>query len=239
MAAARCRWLEGNLLGLQRRIAQDWAFKTKGFQMLRFFLMATGGLFLGAISAQADVEFLCRSITGVRLTVAILDGTDVAEMTLVDTDGSVSRTPMQRVPSTGNGARYEAPNNGPAFYADGEEGTWTYNSLTSFCRIVSVTEPDADPVEEQSPGSGEQPDSLEIPAISFGGNLRAGPGSNYPRVGRLRQDTPVSLINDVGPEVNGFPFWVIRIPNGDLAYHWGGNLCIPGGALPGVRNGAC
>lgn len=207
--------------------------------MLRLFLMATGGLFFCATSAQADVEFLCRSIVGARLTVTILDEHDVAQMTLVDTNGSVSNTSMPLVPSTGSGFQYEAPNGGPVFYADGEEGTWTYNNLTSFCRIISVTAPDADAGEEPSPGSGQQPSNGEIPAISFGGYLRAGPGDEYPQVGRLRHNTAVSLINESGPEVSGYPFWLIRIPNGDIAYHWGGDLCIPGGALPGVRNEAC
>lgn len=206
--------------------------------MLRLFLMASGGLFLGASSALAEVEFLCRSVSGARLTVTILDDENLAEMTLVDTDGTVSVVPMSLVRSVGNGFRYEAPNGDPVFHADGEEGTWTFNGLRSFCRIVSVTVPEADAEEEPSPGEGE-PGTGEIPAVSFGGNLRAGPGSEYPRVGRLRQGTAVSLLNPSGPDVGDYPFWLIRIPNGDIAYHWGGYLCVPGGSVPGVRSNGC
>ncbi len=78
-----------------------------------------------------------------------------------------------------------------------------------------------------------------LPGITFGGNLRSGPGANFPLAGNTQERQRVSLLQDSGIYFNGYSFWLIQLPNGQQAYQWGGLLCAPGFNATGIFNEGC
>lgn len=91
-------------------------------------------------------------------------------------------------------------------------------------------EPVAEPVAETAPDAPESP----IPALSLGGNLRAGPGTEFEDVGGLDAGTAIALQSDTGVAFNGYNWWQIVLPSGEIAFQWGGVICVPDGGVAGV-----
>ncbi|MEM8576057.1 MAG: SH3 domain-containing protein [Pseudomonadota bacterium] len=63
------------------------------------------------------------------------------------------------------------------------------------------------------------------PGTSGGGIVRDGPGISYSRVGSLKQGDVISLLENAGQEMNGFPWFEVQTPDGTIGYQWGGILC--------------
>lgn len=183
-----------------------------------------GGL-VAATTAQANVEYQCQSVQGVRIEATLFDEEDVVVARFIGSDGLASEVLLQPAVS-GSGFRYAGQ--GTEFRGRGDQATLDNGAVSVSCFVTAVTAP-GDP----QPGGGG------FGGFSFGGNLRAGPGTNFARVGGLAEGTPVTLLQDSGAFFNGYSFWLIQTPNGQQAYHWGGILCAPGQFLTGIFNDGC
>lgn len=60
--------------------------------------------------------------------------------------------------------------------------------------------------------------------LSYGGNLRSGPGMEYSDVGSLAEGEPITILEASGVWWNDYQWYYISTPYGD-AYQWGGILC--------------
>ena len=69
-------------------------------------------------------------------------------------------------------------------------------------------------------------DDLPIPAASWGGIVRDGPGQNHTKVASLSEGEPVILMARTEVVENGFPWFKIAYSSGrKTGYQWGGILC--------------
>lgn len=176
-------------------------------------------------AAQAYVIYQCQPYDGTQITVEIFEEEEVARTTFTQPGGQTSSFEM--FPAiTGSGFRYAAPDGGADFYGRGlEPAIWTNGNIESRCTVAQVQEPGG-PLAAPGP-------------FSFGGNLRAGPGTNFARLGSVAEGTPVTMIQDSGVYFQNYSFWLIQLPNGTQGYHWGGILCAPGESFPGIFNDGC
>ena len=71
-----------------------------------------------------------------------------------------------------------------------------------------------------------------MPAGSWGGIVRNGPGQSYAKVGSLQEGDPVTLVEKTEVFENGFPWFKIAYSGGGSGYQWGGILCAIGEARP-------
>ncbi|MEO1103443.1 MAG: SH3 domain-containing protein [Pseudomonadota bacterium] len=76
------------------------------------------------------------------------------------------------------------------------------------------------------------------PGTSGGGVVRDGPGISYSRVGSLKQGDAISLLQDAGQPMNGYPWFEIQTPDGTIGYQWGGILCANNDPVSGAL-GTC
>ena len=60
---------------------------------------------------------------------------------------------------------------------------------------------------------------------SWGGNVRSGPSTDYPRIGSLREGDPVVLLKKIRSSGSEFNWFKIAYGNGRIGYQWGGILC--------------
>ncbi|MCB1382304.1 MAG: SH3 domain-containing protein [Notoacmeibacter sp.] len=77
------------------------------------------------------------------------------------------------------------------------------------------------------------PAAQGIPAFSFGGKLRAGPGENFPQIGSVANRTPVLILRNSGVRMGDWDWMEIRV-NGKTGYMWGGLLCPDREMVPGI-----
>lgn len=75
--------------------------------------------------------------------------------------------------------------------------------------------------------------SFPFPAQSWGGVVRDGPGQQYRRLAGLREGEPITLLENTGVMLNGFPWFRIGY-RGGIGYHWGGIICPRGQPVPGT-----
>ncbi|MEO9530100.1 MliC family protein [Roseibium sp.] len=68
---------------------------------------------------------------------------------------------------------------------------------------------------------------------SYGGNVRAGPGTQYRDIGSLGDGTAIVIVNGTGVLMNGYEWFQIRYGNGKSGYQWGGLICSET-AYPGI-----
>jgi len=76
--------------------------------------------------------------------------------------------------------------------------------------------------------------SLNVRARSWGGKLRAGPGTDTAQIGSLGEGERVTLIANTWKEMNGYNWFKIRRANGQEGYKWGGILCSNALHVPGL-----
>lgn len=91
--------------------------------------------------------------------------------------------------------------------------------------------------KENDYGSNEAPNPPPalIPAGSWGGVVRSGPGGKYSRIGTLEQGEHVMLMENTGVMWNGYPWWKIEIWGGNaIGYQWGGILCSLNAPMEGI-----
>lgn len=72
------------------------------------------------------------------------------------------------------------------------------------------------------------PAGYPMPAGSWGGIVRSGPGQSYAKVGSLQEGDPVTLVEKTEVFENGFPWFKITYSGGGSGYQWGGILCAIG-----------
>jgi hypothetical protein len=70
-----------------------------------------------------------------------------------------------------------------------------------------------------------QAHASELKIGSWGGNVRSGPSTDYPKIGSLKNGDPVVLLRKKKPANDGFNWFKIVYGNGQVGYQWGGILC--------------
>lgn len=86
------------------------------------------------------------------------------------------------------------------------------------------------PPDEQEPN----PPADGLPAGSWGGIVREGPGQNYRKLASLQQGEHVTLLENTSVYQNGFPWWYIEYWGGRKGYQWGGILCSLNAPMEGI-----
>ena len=65
----------------------------------------------------------------------------------------------------------------------------------------------------------------ELKVGSWGGNVRSGPSTDYPKIGSLKNGDPVVLLKKEQLTSDRFNWFEIAYGNGQVGYQWGGILC--------------
>jgi len=76
-------------------------------------------------------------------------------------------------------------------------------------------------------------------AGSRGGNVRNAPDPNAPKVGSTADGQTIELLGNAGGSYQGYPWFLIRMPNGSAGYLWGGGACSYPSAPRDGTNGFC
>ncbi|MEX2629963.1 MAG: SH3 domain-containing protein [Tistlia sp.] len=106
-------------------------------------------------------------------------------------------------------------------FADG--GLWMTNlCLEDDCRRTRWA---VIRINEAGPEARETAPPLPLPAASWGGKLRAGPGTDYPQTGSLAEGERVTLLERTSVLRDGLPWFLIELSDGHTGYQWGGILC--------------
>lgn len=193
----------------------------------RTLCAALGALLLSAQAGSANVGFECGVANGVSYDLRLLEAENVMELTASNAANGAMINRFYLSPA--GGARYANRGAGFTFEDQNATGVLTSTSGLRFnCVVSDIT---------GSP-------ALTTPAsnfvgFSFGGNLRAGPGTQFADVGSTFNGQPLTLVSDSFVSLNGFTWWRVRLQNGQEAFQWGGLLCSPGNNLGGVFNDGC
>ncbi len=89
-------------------------------------------------------------------------------------------------------------------------------------------------LQSESSQSGGNASRFPIQAASGGGIVRGGPGTNYRRLGSLRQFEPVTVVAVTEVIMNGYPWFEILYRGGRRGYQWGGIICSTDRPLAGT-----
>ncbi|WP_146589523.1 SH3 domain-containing protein [Puniceibacterium confluentis] len=81
--------------------------------------------------------------------------------------------------------------------------------------------------EQNRPASADQPMRMDVLGYSYGGTLRAGPGTNYKKIGSLAEGEQLSGLEDTGVAFDGYNWFRVSTGIGE-GYHWGGIFCTEG-----------
>jgi hypothetical protein len=223
----------------------------------RFPLYA--GLFCVAAGAANAQSFSCPGFDNVDIRITLIEGTDaaIAEFISTDTATEAADPVTMRAEPGGDGLAYSAGDLVLGGTSDAPE--LTAGGTTLPCAVAGVEQPAVPaeqpaeiieepevaeaPVQEVAPEDPQAPIVQEAPApevlgaiaaISLGGNLRSGPGTDFEDIGGLDEGTAITLQADTGVAFNGYNWWEIVLPNGSVAFQWGGVICVPGGGVANV-----
>ncbi|MDN3646346.1 MliC family protein [Pontixanthobacter aestiaquae] len=206
-------------------------------------LVTMGGLMLLPTPAYAsfDDQYMCDALGDADALVVISSENSANASVQISVthdggmEGEVSVIDMRQIPAA-SGMKYAGL--GYVFHAKGPEGILETEAGSTTCRFAGEEAPD-----EMSGSGDEETDayaesqSLEAPATSWGGIVRAGPGMEFDRVTSLREGDPVTLLVDTGEEMNGYRWFMIRLSDGTEAYQWGGILCTEAPQIDGTFAG--
>jgi len=86
-----------------------------------------------------------------------------------------------------------------------------------------------------------QSKKLEIEGASLGGKVRSGPGTSYKVADMLKKSSLVTILEDTGVMLDGYPwFKIVHIDNASgysvSGYQWGKTLCSFSGGVSGLYN---
>lgn len=182
-------------------------------------LIAGGAIAALASTAQAEV-FDCGPL-GDGSYIATIDPAmpDRAEVVFsmgLDSGGATGDPAILMEVPTGSGFRYTGA--GMDLRGQGGEVELTVEDMVIVCTILGA-------------GGSAGP----MPAQSWGGNVRSGPGMNFDRVGSFREGQPIRLLRNTGVMMNGYPWFEVQDMEGRGGYHWGGIICaLPGQPVEGV-----
>ncbi|MEL6745622.1 MAG: MliC family protein [Pseudomonadota bacterium] len=183
-----------------------------------------------ASAASANVEYNCGQFNNATYSITYFDEEDIAEIRAVDLAGQMASALMRPAPS-GSGSRYVSDTGNSEFIEhQGNASLFVLGNQLS-CFVTAVTEP----------GVGADNDATLPPwaGRSFGGNLRAGPGTQFADVGSTFNGQPITILQNTGVFMNGYTWFVVQLQNGQQAHQWGGILCAPGQFLQGAFNEGC
>ena len=79
-----------------------------------------------------------------------------------------------------------------------------------------------------------QAEDFPIEAGSWGGKVRSGPGTSFKRLEGLQEGEAVTLLENTGVLMNGYPWFKVRYRGGKTGYKWGGILCARNIPVKGV-----
>ncbi|MXO91909.1 MliC family protein [Pontixanthobacter aquaemixtae] len=183
--------------------------------------------------ASFDDQFVCERIGDVDVLVVISARNDADAYVQFSSgdgteEGEPTTEPMRQIPS-GSGIKYAGM--GVIFHAKGNEGFVETELGSGMC---------SNPAGETDEAAEEA--ALNIRARSYGGIVRAGPGMEFDRVTSLQEGDPVTLLVNTGEHMNGYDWFMIMLPDGEIGYQWGGLLCSDELHPPGIyggRNEAC
>jgi hypothetical protein len=98
--------------------------------------------------------------------------------------------------------------------------------------VKKLAEQPSPPGNANLPPPAAAPTTYPMPAGSWGGIVRKGPGQGYPKAGSLQEGDPVTLVAKTDVFENGFPWFKITYSGGGSGYQWGGILCAIGEPRP-------
>ncbi|MBV0912874.1 SH3 domain-containing protein [Anianabacter salinae] len=181
----------------------------------------------GAVVAAADAAqaaqavFVCDGIgDGSYIVMIESPNTDSAQAIYLlgmDNGGGASVTPMQAA-VTGSGFRYVG--GALELRGKGAAATLTDNGFEVPCETFEK-------VAGAPVPSGAATDAFPKRALAMGGNLRAGPGTQFSDVGSVAYETEIVLLQDTGIVMDGYTWFRIQLPNGVSGFQWGGIICAP------------
>ena len=76
-------------------------------------------------------------------------------------------------------------------------------------------------------------------AGSRGGNVRNAPDPNAAKIGSTADGQTIELVGNAGGSYQGYPWFLIRMPDGSQGYLWGGGACSYPSAPRDGTNGFC
>jgi len=190
----------------------------------RLLSLAVGLIVGGACAAQAQsaVPFECRG-DGVTFHVGHEEGNP--DWVFVDAEFFGARAGEQlefALPAIPAGSGYRFARDFAEFRGKGEEAFLEYEGQRIECVPVRA-----------ALGTGAGPGNLARAGQSLGGNLRAGPGTQYDRLDGLAEGAPLTIEAFAGVLYDGYEWFEVTV-GGRRGYMWGGILCSEGLKLPGI-----
>lgn len=199
---------------------------TKGKAKRIFGTGVAATAFATQLSAQPLI-FVCDDMGDLSLSVHAQAGQAlvIGEMGM-DSGDSTFQVPLQEAQS-GSGTRYEG--DGYEFVARGTEGVlFPEGDPAITCQAAD------DGMGEATPDAAGGGIEMNARAMSLGGRVRSGPGMDYTRLGSIAQGMPITLLENTGVMMNGYPWFRIRVATGEVGYQWGGIICDPAARVSGV-----
>ena len=171
--------------------------------------------------AKADsiqkVEYTCNE--GIPLIVEYIN-TKTTSIAIISHDSS-PRITLDSVPS-GSGAQYS-------------DGNWVLHVKGKTALVGTQGQTDDECKEVAQNAQDEAGLTYPRKAKSWGGILRAGPGTKFDKIDSIKQGEWVVLLEPTTVQSNSFPWFKIKY-RGRTGYQWGGIICSVGEQVPGTFN---
>lgn len=205
-----------------------------------FFTAFFLALPFGAIKAHATgdyAQFTCDAVgDGYHIVTLHVSEPDVAYAYYQLGDGENTQSiqwenfeVLERAPSASpSGFRFIKEGEFPLeFFGKHRAAILSYQFESVHCRLLPVE----DPIDDDDLGGAAI--GVNVAAKSYGGRLRQSPSADAMAVGSLPEGAAITLLENTGVELNGYPWFLIRYTGGE-AYHWGGIICWLGEPVAGV-----
>lgn len=110
-----------------------------------------------------------------------------------------------------------------------------FNTDSAWQRIPPTCEGDVQSMieGEREALAADVPRATELPAVSYGGILRSGPGMDYKKLASLRARDPLEVLEETDVWMGDYKWFKVKTSAG-TGYHWGGIFCSMGGKPEGV-----
>lgn len=183
-------------------------------------------LAMSATPVAAQISVLdCGGLGDVDVRIEVFaDWANVIEEMGMDSGNSRTVTRLDRVRS-GSGAVFQGEGYEFVSHA-GRDELFPEGEAPMTCMRAGM--------DEVTPDAAGGAIAMNQPAMSLGGRVRAGPGMEYENLGSIHQGTQITLLENTGVMMNGYPWFGIRVFDGQTGYQWGGIICDPHGRVQGV-----
>lgn len=81
-------------------------------------------------------------------------------------------------------------------------------------------------------------DGFPVDAVSLGGKVRFGPSIADAQASSTLSGQPLQLLGNAGSPYQGYPWFALRLSDGQIAYQWGGSICMQRRPIDGIK-GVC